>query len=210
MSDATPANDPVAHWPEPLRRTMALVGVIAAAARVSEVAENPGSGMNSVGLDEALYRAAADRSPADWNALFPQPQLYTPATALAISLLSGSRDHRATLLYTMQLIALAERLEQQPAIRNALGDLLDADPAPSASALASIYQSTISNLGQRIQVTGDPSTLQQQATAEQIRALLLAGVRFSWLWRSRGGRRRHLVLGRRKLLKSLEAIGARI
>ncbi len=189
---------------------MALIGIIAAAARVSEVAEDPSTGAENTRLDQALYNAAADRSPADWNALFPQPQLYTPATALAISLFSGSRDHRATLLYTMQLIALAERLEQQPAIRNALGDLLDANPAPAASTLASIYQATISNLGHRIQVTGDPSVLQQQATAEQIRALLLAGVRFSWLWRSCGGRRRHLVLGRRKLLKSLEAIGARI
>ncbi len=189
---------------------MALVAIIAAANRVNEVAENHLQRADTQSLDEHLFRAAIEQDPSDWNSLFPQPQLYTPATVLGISLLSGARDQRAVLLYTMQLIALAERLQQQPAIRNALVDLLSRNSDAAPSVLAEIYQATISKLGHRIQVTGDPTALQRQETAQQIRALLLAGVRFAWLWRSKGGRRRHLVLGRRKLLKSLEAIGARI
>jgi len=72
--------------------------------------------------------------------------------------------------------------------------------------LARLYQETISTLGKRIQVSGDPQRLQQEETAEQIRALLLAGVRFAWLWQQRGGRRWHLLLRRGRLLENLQAL----
>ncbi|MEZ5557402.1 MAG: DUF489 family protein [Pseudomonadales bacterium] len=50
-----------------------------------------------------------------------------------------------------------------------------------------------------------PQVLQREQTAEEIRALLLAGVRFAWLWQL-GGRRWHLILRRRVLLAGLRPI----
>ncbi|MEM1232202.1 MAG: DUF489 family protein, partial [Pseudomonadota bacterium] len=92
------------------------------------------------------------------------------------------------------------------AIRTPLETLLDRAQNADPESLEQIYTATISKLGHRIQVTGDPRTLAEPAVAAQIRALLLAGVRFAWLWRSLGGRRRHLVLSRRRLTATLATI----
>ena len=58
----------------------------------------------------------------------------------------------------------------------------------------------------RIQVAGDPDLLKRESVADTIRAELLAGVRFAWLWQQLGGRRWHLVLRRRQLLVALETL----
>ena len=65
---------------------------------------------------------------------------------------------------------------------------------------------SISTLGKRIQVTGNPELLQQSRVADEIRSLLLGGVRFAWLWHQLGGRRWHLILRRRALLTALKAL----
>jgi high frequency lysogenization protein len=72
-----------------------------------------------------------------------------------------------------------------------------------------VYQETISHLGKRIQVTGDPGLLRQDSVANGIRAQLLAGVRFAWLWQQLGGRRWHLILRRRSLLVALQSLMSR-
>jgi high frequency lysogenization protein len=68
--------------------------------------------------------------------------------------------------------------------------------------LANTYVETVSTLHPRILVNGDPARLQDAATANQIRALLLAAMRSAVLWRQCGGTRLGLLLGRRKLTKS--------
>ena len=83
-------------------------------------------------------------------------------------------------------------------------DLLPQDPTDAEYAAA--YQASISTLGKRIQVTGNPALLQQDETANNIRALLLGGIRFAWLWQQLGGRRWHLVLKRKQLLRAMEAL----
>ncbi|WAR43479.1 high frequency lysogenization protein HflD [Methylomonas rapida] len=65
--------------------------------------------------------------------------------------------------------------------------------------LADIYHGTISTLQPRIMINGDPQYLGNQATVNKIRALLLAGIRASLLWRQCGGSRWHLLLSRKKL-----------
>jgi len=65
--------------------------------------------------------------------------------------------------------------------------------------LADTYFETVSTLHPRIMVNGDSSRLQDAATANQIRALLLAAMRSAVLWRQCGGTRLGLLLGRRKL-----------
>lgn len=64
-------------------------------------------------------------------------------------------------------------------------------------ALASIYQDTLSTLRQRIQVVGNAAALQDERTADRIRAALLGGVRAALLWHQTGGRRWSLVFNRR-------------
>jgi high frequency lysogenization protein len=45
-------------------------------------------------------------------------------------------------------------------------------------------------------VTGNPTYLQNTATADKVRALLLAGIRAAILWRQVGGQRWHLLFKR--------------
>lgn len=66
--------------------------------------------------------------------------------------------------------------------------------------LADIYLNTISTLQPRIMVNGDQQHLSHQAAVNKVRALLLAGIRASLLWRQCGGSRWHLMLSRKKLL----------
>lgn len=75
--------------------------------------------------------------------------------------------------------------------------------------LASIYLDIISPLGPRIQITGDPTELQQVHNQNKIRALLLAGIRGAVLWRQIGGKRRHLIFGRKQMAEQAKLILAR-
>jgi high frequency lysogenization protein len=66
--------------------------------------------------------------------------------------------------------------------------------------LADVYSETISTISPRIMVKGDPRFLSQQAIANQVRALLLAGLRSAVLWQQCGGSRLSLLFGRRVLV----------
>jgi high frequency lysogenization protein len=95
-----------------------------------------------------------------------------------------------------QLSLLGERIEQsqrQLAYYEITSDTLIAS-------LASIYSDLLSPIGTPIQVAGEPSLLKQQSNQHKIRALLLAGVRSSVLWRQVGGKRRNILFGRTKLV----------
>ncbi|AMK75312.1 MULTISPECIES: high frequency lysogenization protein HflD [Methylomonas] len=65
--------------------------------------------------------------------------------------------------------------------------------------LADVYHSTISTLQPRIMVQGDQQYLGNQSTVNKIRALLLAGIRATLLWRQCGGSRWKLLFFRKKI-----------
>lgn len=66
------------------------------------------------------------------------------------------------------------------------------------SRLAELYVSTLSQLRPRVVVHGNPLQLADAQKVEQIRALLLAGVRAAVLWRQVGGSQLRLLVRRRE------------
>ncbi|MBR9829700.1 MAG: lysogenization regulator HflD [Oceanospirillales bacterium] len=74
------------------------------------------------------------------------------------------------------------------------------------AALDNLYQETISQFSFRIQIGGDPRHLQNTENAARIRALLLAGIRATLLWRQVGGKRWHMLFFRSRLKPSLHRI----
>ncbi len=118
--------------------------------------------------------------------------------------------------YIISLINLERRLMKQPKQLALLGERIEAtkrqlDHYPITSetlisSFASIYSDIISPLGARIQVTGEPSILKQTATQHKIRALLLAGIRSTVLWRQVGGKRRTIIFSRSKLVKTAQEL----
>ncbi|GIU49636.1 high frequency lysogenization protein HflD [Shewanella algidipiscicola] len=65
---------------------------------------------------------------------------------------------------------------------------------------AGIYSDIISDLGPKIQISGNPEFLKQPLVQQKIRALLLAAIRSAVLWRQLGGKRRHLVFSRKAIV----------
>lgn len=76
--------------------------------------------------------------------------------------------------------------------------------------LADIYTSTVSTLSPRIMVSGEPEHLSDPKNANKIRALLLAGMRSTVLWRQLGGNRVQLLLSRKRIVRSAEAMLAEL
>ncbi len=66
--------------------------------------------------------------------------------------------------------------------------------------LADIYQKTVSTLTPKIMISGEPGILNNPDNANLIRALLLAGIRATVLWRQAGGSRWRLLFQRTALV----------
>ncbi|MDF2177722.1 high frequency lysogenization protein HflD [Aliiglaciecola sp. CAU 1673] len=95
-----------------------------------------------------------------------------------------------------KLSELGERIEHIKR-QQSLYDLMD---EPMLANLARIYSDVISPIGPRIQIAGDPAQLRQIGIQHKVRASLLAGLRSAVLWRQLGGKRRYILLNRRKIL----------
>ena len=120
---------------------------------------------------------------------------------------------REPLRYALSMLGLERQLAKREDMLETIGKRLPQiqsqvehfGPAHEnvVAACGALYQDTLSTLRQRIQVHGDMRFLQQPNNASKIRALLLAGIRATRLWRQLGGHRWQLVFSRRKLLNEL-------
>lgn len=121
--------------------------------------------------------------------------------------------YRNVIRYALGLIYLEKQLARKPELLAIIRSRLEhtavkaehftENPQSVASSIAAIYQDTLSTLKYRIQVSGSMQQLQNPANADNIRALLLAGVRAAVLWRQMGGSRWRLLLGRGKIQKRI-------
>jgi high frequency lysogenization protein len=122
--------------------------------------------------------------------------------------------------YLISLMALERKLNEKRDAMNTLGDRLQMAERQTQhfelledqmiGNIASIYLDVISPIGPRIQVTGTPAVLQQTSNQQKVRALLLSGIRSAVLWRQVGGKRRHMVFGRKKMVEQAQILLARI
>lgn len=121
-----------------------------------------------------------------------------------------------TLRYALSLIHLEHKLSKAPDMLSVIGQKIAQieqkkahyDSVLHENMLASIsgmYQDTLSKLPFRIQVHGDSRFLQQPQVANQVRAILMSGIRAAMLWRQLGGKRWHLIFKRKALLNALES-----
>lgn len=121
-----------------------------------------------------------------------------------------------TLRYALSLIHLENKLSKTPEMLSQIGQkitLIEQKKAHYESVLhenmlasiSGMYQDTLSKLPFRIQVHGDSRFLQQPQISNQVRAILMAGIRAAMLWRQLGGKRWHLIFKRKALLSALES-----
>lgn len=118
--------------------------------------------------------------------------------------------------YVVSLLSLERRLSKNNKKMAELGnrieqaqrqlDHYDINSETLVSSLASIYSDIVSPLGTPIQVAGNPEILKNTTYQHKIRALLLAGIRSSVLWRQVGGKRRNILFSRSKIVECAEQL----
>ena len=188
-------------------RVVALAGVFQAARLVRDLARLGG-------CDREAFRASLDSlfsfDPPDTAAAFGG----LAGVALGLHTLAAQLDEPRSrdleiARYVIALMHHGDKLRRDPQRLAALGrdlELLNEKqvhfdlPGFSLSAqLARLYQRHVSPVPPPIMVKGEPLHLQNPQTADEIRSLLLAGLRAVVLWRQCGGKRWHLLLYRRRL-----------
>lgn len=123
---------------------------------------------------------------------------------------SNKKDAELTR-YIASIMGLERKLSANRSALNELGERVSHVQRQTAhvgfengqvlTSLASIYSDVISPLAPKIQISGNPQQLSVQSNQRKVRALLLAGIRSAVLWRQLGGKRRHILFSRTKILK---------
>ena len=118
--------------------------------------------------------------------------------------------------HVIALLALERKLAGRPEMLERIGqglaqagERLQHFPMLHAnilSQLAELYSDTISQIPPRIMIRGEVLHLQNPDNQHKIRSLLLAGIRSAMLWHQLGGRRRQILIGRRRIQRNARAL----
>lgn len=198
-------------------RTIAFAGICQAVALVQQVAKN---GYCDSDAFETSLKAILNTNPNNTVGVFGRESDLKLGLECLVKGIDSTPNGSEITRYIISLMALERKLQSRNDAMSQLGDriqmlerqlehfeLLDEQ---MISNLASVYLDVISPVGPRIQVTGTPSVLQQTSNQHKVRALLLSGIRSAVLWRQVGGKRRHLIFGRKKMVEQAQILLARI
>ena len=201
------------------QQMLALSGVMLACKLVDEIAQ-----YGKIDNDELTLAVSATLN------LTPNStdELYSPRAMLARGILDlstlldrGNLEHKGInsnqLRYMMSILHLTAKFSKNSQKQTELSNMLkksnqqkeyfgDFCHTAVIGSLANAYKECLSSFKFRIQVTGDANILQQERYADQVRALLLFGVRSAFLWQQLGGHRWHLIFKKGAYLKALKAL----
>ncbi len=187
---------------------ISLAGLIQASQQVEQLAK---SGYLQTEIFETAVRSLLDQSPKSVESVYGGIEKIRGGAETLSELLANHRDlkHADILRYALGIIHLQKKLAGRSDVLYVVGTRLQKVQhqvnhfGPNhdnvVANIADLYTDTISKFQYRIQVTGEYSYLQQQRVANQIRALLLSGIRSATLWRQLGGSRWHLLFYRKQM-----------
>ncbi|MDN3609682.1 high frequency lysogenization protein HflD [Vibrio ostreicida] len=198
-------------------RTIAFAGICQAVALVQQVAKN---GCCDTDAFETSIKAILNTQPNNTVSVFGRESELKIGLECLVKGIDSTPSGSEISRYLIGLIALERKLSGRKDAMSQLADRIqvlerqtehfDLFDDQMISNLASVYLDVISPVGPRIQITGSPSMLQQSANQHKIRALLLSGIRSAVLWRQVGGKRRHLIFGRKAMLEQATKLLARV
>ncbi len=186
------------------QQTIALAALFQAASLVSTLASK---GDVDSRYTKPLIDSLFVQNPDSFGDIYGNPAQNLQLGLSILQRISSSQSNEPEAMrYALSLLHLERKLSSSPDMLNAIGegignakrqaDHFSPDHENTIAALADLYKQTLSQLSFRIRVTGNPTYLQNAHTANQVRTLLLAGIRAAILWRQIGGRRWHLLLYR--------------
>ncbi|NAW56111.1 MULTISPECIES: high frequency lysogenization protein HflD [unclassified Vibrio] len=198
-------------------RTIAFAGICQAVALVQQVAKNGDCDSDAF---ETSLKAVLNINPGSTLEVFGRETDLKVGLECLVQGIDSTPTGSEITRYIISLMALERKLAGRRDAMSQLGDRLqmlerqlehyDLLDDNMISNLASVYLDVISPIGPRIQVTGTPSVLQQTTNQHKVRALLLSGIRCAVLWRQVGGKRRHLIFGRKKMVQQAQILLARM
>lgn len=196
-------------------RTIALAGITQAVDLMDKLAKT--GYLNSRDF-ETSARSLFELNPTSAEAVFGDATKLRRGYEVLLDLLQKKRGPEQTALigYSLGVLHLQQRLTKNQGMLNQVGDRLGkcqhqiqhfgVTHENVIANIASIYTETISTFSFRIQVVGEYQYLQQTRVANQVRVLLLAGIRAAMLWRQVGGTRWHFLLQRKTLITTTETL----
>lgn len=198
-------------------RTIAFAGICQAVALVQQVAKN---GHCDNDAFETSLKAILNTNPSNTVSVYGRESDLKLGLECLVKGIDSTPTGSEVTRYIISLMALERKLSSRNDAMSQLGDRIqmlerqlehfDLLDEQMISNLASVYLDVISPIGPRIQVTGTPSVLQQTGNQHKVRALLLSGIRSAVLWRQVGGKRRHLIFGRKKMVEQAQILLARM
>jgi high frequency lysogenization protein len=193
-----------------LERIIALSGIHQAAHCVERIA-NRGS-VDIEPMEPCIY-SLFQIDAADTAAVFGASGAVATGARQVVAQLTGKPERNLELTrYVISLMRHERTLARRPEMLRQIRFGIEAaeakrqarpllDPEVLAS-LAGVYADTVSRLEPRIIVRGDERYLRNSENQDRIRALLLAGIRSSMLWRQLGGSRWQILFSRKRLLQA--------
>ena len=196
-------------------RTIALAGIFQAAYLVQQIAR---SGSVASAVMESSLETLFKFESNSVTEIYGTPADISTGLKTLTRQLSGDNDKQDMEItrYVLGLIILERKLARN---KNMLAeitaglektqskmDFFSLTHENTIASLADLYQQTISTLSPRILVDGEHGYLNQTSNASKIRALLLAGIRSTVLWRQCGGTRLQLLFRRKAYLDTAKSI----
>lgn len=202
-------------------RIIALAAVMQCAVNVHQLASR---GQLGEPQKKHCIDALMQLSPGHSSEVYPQVMLLSQGLDVLQKSFDakGLQEYPEAIRYFLGMLVLQQKLlksaPMQARIRDTLGELSAMREEATAQALSEnefrqlgkLYQDTLSNLTFRIHVAGEPQYLRQQEIANQIRALLLSGIRSAVLWHQLGGRRWQLLFGKKRIREQISSIRRRL
>ncbi len=194
--------------------SLALAGIFQATALVEQLAK---TGYLPSDAYRCSIESLFEMDPPDTRSVYGDlSNLQLGLEVLRDTLEAKSQKHREALRYTLGILHLQRKLSGRKDMLGVLGSRLK-QAAKQAEHFDTVHENVIGNLGDlyketistfrfRIQVTGDQGYLQQARIANQVRALLLTGIRSATLWRQVGGNRWQLLLKRPQLAETVDRL----
>lgn len=189
---------------------IALAGIVQSATMVDQVARHGKYNSEHYNpLLQSLFEFDAEKPVDVYNGL---TNLKLGLEQLATFFNRQETEQLKLILhYVLSIIHLEKKLSKNKDVLNVIHNRLehlqfrcehfDDNIDSLNSGVADIYKDCISQLTYRIHVQGQPEHLKINRNAEQIRTMLLAGIRSAVLWRQLGGRRWHFIFYRGNMQK---------
>lgn len=192
------------------KTTIALAGMVQAVSLVRDLAQ-------SGKIDENAYQTCISSifQTEPKNVLDVYGNLANIRIGLEKLVMTFDKKHpkeQSLMRYVISLINLQKKIKRSPQITHNLGQRIQqmkkqveyfhlTHPTVIAN-LADVYLNTISSFKFRIMIWGSPRIMNTAEVMEKIRALLLAGIRSTVLWRQMGGSRLQLLFSGAKIKKT--------